>query len=119
MPYEIKELTGSLFENADKRSDKSPDFTGNCKIDGKEYRLAGWWTEARSSGTEYISLKISDPEEYKRQQQNDSSRSSSRPQPPSRRAMAPADFERERAKRQENIKPQHFGADFADDDIPF
>ena len=117
MAYDIKEMTGSLFENNDKRSDKSPDFTGNCKIGGKEYRLAGWWTTS-GGGTDYLSLKVSDPEEYRRQQQQgQSSRSSS---PGRGRTMSQSEFQKEREKRQQNIKPQSgFGGDFSDDDIPF
>lgn len=107
MAFEIKELSGSLFEQEDKRSDKSPDFTGNCKIDGKEYRVAGWWTESRG-GKVYISLKFSDPEDFKPKQPvgNNSS------------------FEQKRAeikKRAEEFKRKAAG-DFDkghNDDIPF
>lgn len=120
MSYEIKELSGSLFEKTDKTG-QQPDFTGNVKIEGKEWRLAGWWTTSRG-GTEYLSLKVTDPEEYRRSQQQSSSRpagrSSGSPPPQRGRHMTDEEFERERAKRRAEIRP-NAAADITDDDIPF
>lgn len=61
MAYEINEKSGSLFKNAEKRSDKSPDYSGNLKLAGKLYRVAGW-IKASAKGDKYMSLAISEPE---------------------------------------------------------
>ena len=62
--------TGVLFKNEKKSSEKSPDFTGKVDINGKEYRLAGWFKFGSKSGTKFISLKASEPDEkYERKQQ--------------------------------------------------
>ena len=61
MAFEINERSGSLFKNAEKRSDKSPDYTGNLKLGGKLYRVAGW-IRASAKGDKYMSLAISEPE---------------------------------------------------------
>ena len=39
--YERKENTGALFNNAtNKKTDKHPDYTGNCKVNGKEMKIS-------------------------------------------------------------------------------
>ena len=35
MPYEMKDMSGSLFREQEKKSEKSPDYTGKVKIEGK------------------------------------------------------------------------------------
>lgn len=37
-----------LFRNATKKSDKSPDFSGEIDIDGVVYRLNGWVQEGKA-----------------------------------------------------------------------
>tara|TARA_R100000700_G_C3118623_1_gene108572 strand:+ start:114 stop:443 length:330 start_codon:yes stop_codon:yes gene_type:complete len=60
--YERKENTGALFNNAtNKKTDKHPDYTGNCKVNGKEMNISAWINEAKS-GNKYMSLKF---DEYK------------------------------------------------------
>jgi uncharacterized protein (DUF736 family) len=63
MPEYDDELSGVLFPQRDKKSDRSPDFTGRCTIDGIEYRMAGWKRASKSSGTPFISLKFNIEEE--------------------------------------------------------
>jgi hypothetical protein len=60
MAYEMKDDTGSLFREKDKKSDKSPDYTGKVKINGKELRLAGWIKQTKGGDT-YLSLAVSEP----------------------------------------------------------
>lgn len=60
MAYEMKDNSGSLFREQDKKSEKSPDYTGKVKIDGKELRIAGWIKQSKS-GDSYLSLAISEP----------------------------------------------------------
>jgi uncharacterized protein (DUF736 family) len=59
-----KEMTGTLFGNKFKESENQPDVTGDCLIDGKKWKIAGW-KNAKEGGKSYISLKFSDPNDYK------------------------------------------------------
>lgn len=109
MAYETKEMTGALFVNENKEHDRQPDYTGNIKINGKLWRLAGWKTESRG-GIDYIGIRISDPEEFKRQQQGQM------PQAPTRRL---SDDEFQRRRREQMQSRPDPAADYDDDDIPF
>lgn len=62
--------TGALFREENKKSDKSPDFTGTVTISRElakaaleswngEVRVAGWKNTSKT-GTAYISLKLSE-----------------------------------------------------------
>lgn len=55
---------GVLFRNQQKKSDKSPDFSGKVNVNGTEYRLAGWFKEPRSgNGNKFISLSVSEADQ--------------------------------------------------------
>ena len=58
--YETKEGAGSLFASDNKKTDKHPDYTGKCKINGKLMVMSAWINEAKSSGKKYMSLKFDD-----------------------------------------------------------
>ena len=60
MAYEVKENTGSLFKNEKKNSEKHPDYTGNCKVNGVMMAVAGWIHKSKS-GKNYMALKFSEP----------------------------------------------------------
>jgi hypothetical protein len=48
MPYEHRELSGSLFTNDDKTpGDTRPDFRGKALIGGVEYRVSAWKQTSR------------------------------------------------------------------------
>lgn len=51
---------GVLFREQEKKSDKSPDYTGKLDVDGKEYRLAGWIKDGQRG--KFLSLAISEPQ---------------------------------------------------------
>jgi hypothetical protein len=51
------DLRGVLFKNEDKKSDKHPDYKGNCEIQGVEYWLSAWIKTAES-GRKYMSLSF-------------------------------------------------------------
>lgn len=55
MAYQIHEMSGSLFRSKEKRSDKSPDYTGSCVIHGKKFNVSGWIKQS-GSGVKYMSL---------------------------------------------------------------
>lgn len=61
MAYEQKDNSGSLFREAEKKSDRSPDYTGKAMIDGKMKRIAGWIKQTKAGGN-FLSLAISDPQ---------------------------------------------------------
>jgi hypothetical protein len=42
MAYEQKDMSGTLFVNDRKESDKHPDRTGTALIDGVSYWVSGW-----------------------------------------------------------------------------
>jgi hypothetical protein len=62
MAYEVKDLTGTLFRNDRKTSEKHPDKKGSCKINGQEYWVSGW-IRYSDNGEERISLAFSLKEE--------------------------------------------------------
>lgn len=59
--YEVKEKKGSLFPNDKKGNDKAPDLTGNFRLDGKMWNVAGWKTTSEN-GKPYMNLKVSEPQ---------------------------------------------------------
>lgn len=60
------EMRGVLFVNSKKdpkdTESKSPDFTGNCQIEGKEWRLSAWKKKS-GKGMPFISIAVSEPME--------------------------------------------------------
>lgn len=56
-----RDNSGVLFRNDDKKSEKSPDYTGTAMIDGVEKRLAAWIKEGRKG--KFMSLSFSEPKE--------------------------------------------------------
>lgn len=52
-----KELTGVLFKNENRSSEKHPLYKGSCVVDGVEYWIASWINEHAEKG-KYMSLKF-------------------------------------------------------------
>ncbi len=50
------ELRGALFKAREKRGERSPDYNGNCQIEGVEYWVSGWVREGRSGN--FLSLSF-------------------------------------------------------------
>lgn len=48
MAYEQKELSGVLFRNDKKTTEKQPTHTGNCLIDGVAYWISAWVKEDKN-----------------------------------------------------------------------
>lgn len=124
--FEQKELTGALFVNENKEHDRQPDYTGNVRIDGKDWRLAGWLTTSRGN-VDYISIKVTDPEEFRRQR--DGGQTTEKRgfpgQKPAQQGSSHFDRERERIKdiankARESFQPRRsLPDDIDEDDIPF
>ena len=56
MTYD-NELTGALFANKKRESDKHPNAKGQAQIDGVEYWVSAW-TNVSKAGEKYQSLKF-------------------------------------------------------------
>tara|TARA_Y100000310_G_scaffold311416_1_gene357666 strand:- start:113 stop:388 length:276 start_codon:yes stop_codon:yes gene_type:complete len=54
-----KDNSGVLFKE-EKKSEKHPDYKGNCLINGKQMYIAAWINTAES-GKKYMSLSFTDP----------------------------------------------------------
>lgn len=57
------ELSGVLFQAREKKSERSPDFTGKCTIEGVDYRIAAWTRTPRAGGSKFLSLSFTKQEE--------------------------------------------------------
>lgn len=51
---ENRDMSGVLFRNRRKAKETHPDYTGSCKVDGKDYYVSAWIKE--SNGTKYFSM---------------------------------------------------------------
>ena len=51
-------LSGALFKNDKKETEKHPDYKGSCEIDGTEYWVSSWLNESKN-GRKYLSLRFS------------------------------------------------------------
>lgn len=49
-------MSGAIFKNEKRRSENSPDYTGQCEIDGTEYWMSAWIKTPRSGGKKFMSL---------------------------------------------------------------
>lgn len=64
---ENQENRGYLFKN-DTKSGRQPDLKGKITINGKEYWLSAWNSLSRE-GKEMISLSVTDPDTFKKPEQ--------------------------------------------------
>ena len=55
--YEERDMSGVLWREREKKSEKHPDYTGRLLIDGTTYRLAGWIKEGAKG--KFLSLAVS------------------------------------------------------------
>jgi len=62
MPYEMKNLSGSLFKNMKREKDTHPNATGTALIDGVEYWISSW-TKEDKNGNKWQSLAFKPKEE--------------------------------------------------------
>lgn len=57
-----KELTGVLFKNDRKTTEKHPDYNGTVTVNGQEYWLSAWIKEAgqnsQRAGQKFMSLAL-------------------------------------------------------------
>ena len=62
MAYELRDMSGSMFENDRKTTDNHPDFKGSCMVAGVEYWVAGW-SKAPEGKRPYTSLAFTRKDE--------------------------------------------------------
>tara|TARA_R100001594_G_scaffold148865_1_gene205133 strand:+ start:2603 stop:2869 length:267 start_codon:yes stop_codon:yes gene_type:complete len=70
-----KDNSGALFKVEDKKSDKHPDYTGNCIVGGKKMYIASW-INTTEKGMKYMSLSFTEPSESAKYSKETSSASS-------------------------------------------
>lgn len=58
--FEQRNNSGALFKNTRKETDKHPDFTGTCTVNGKKLEVNGW-TKTTSKGDKFLSLAFKEP----------------------------------------------------------
>jgi len=55
--YQTRDNSGSPFKNEDKKSDKHPDYSGSCVIEGADFFFDAWIKTAES-GRRYMSFSF-------------------------------------------------------------
>ena len=70
MPYEQRDMSGSLFKNKKKEKDTHPNTQGSALIDGVEYWVSGW-TKSTKDGEPWISLAFKRKDEKPADSPND------------------------------------------------
>jgi len=51
-----KDNSGALFKEAEKKSEKHPDYKGNCMVNGEVMYIAAWINTPKAGGNKYMSL---------------------------------------------------------------
>tara|TARA_Y100000296_G_C5038810_1_gene188718 strand:+ start:297 stop:572 length:276 start_codon:yes stop_codon:yes gene_type:complete len=57
-----KDNSGALFKEEEKKSEKHPDYKGNCLVNGQKMYIAAWINESKG-GKKYMSLSFTPPSE--------------------------------------------------------
>ena len=65
MAFEQRDLSGVLFKNTEKKTEKHPDYQGDATINGQTYRLAAWIKTGKKG--KFMSLAFSIPKEDQRE----------------------------------------------------
>ena len=52
-----KDNSGALFKEEEKKSEKHPDYKGNCTVNGETLYIAAWINESQN-GKKYMSLSF-------------------------------------------------------------
>lgn len=60
--YEMKDMTGSLFDNDKGDNQQRPDMRGTVMVGGTKYSLSAWNNESKA-GKKYLGLKLSEWQE--------------------------------------------------------
>ncbi len=60
MAYELRDMSGSLFRNSNKKSDNHPDYSGTVMINGVEMFINGWLKEGNNGKFFSLAFKPKD-----------------------------------------------------------
>lgn len=60
MAYEQRDMSGSLFKNDKKETEKHPNMTGSALIDGVEYWVSAWTKEGNNGKWMSLAFKAKD-----------------------------------------------------------
>lgn len=52
------DMSGIFSRNDYKKEDKHPDYKGDCVIEGKKMKIAGWIRDRKDGSGKYMSLKF-------------------------------------------------------------
>lgn len=66
MAYEMRELSGSIFQNQNKTTENHPGWKGSALIDGVEYWVSGW-VKQTGEGKKWVSLSFAAKDQAPRQ----------------------------------------------------
>ena len=58
---EQREMSGVLFKNDHKDADNQPDYRGEAKIEGRDYKISAWLKEGKTG--KFFSFAFSPKEE--------------------------------------------------------
>lgn len=67
MAYEQREGQGSLFKNDEKKTDKHPDYRGDCTVGGAKYWLSAWIKTGKNGKFMSIALQPKEDQQGRRQ----------------------------------------------------
>ena len=65
MSYQLNDMSGSIFNNDKKQTDKQPDMTGSAIVNGVEVWVSAWNKKSKN-GKEFISLAFKRKDEVQR-----------------------------------------------------
>jgi hypothetical protein len=54
--------TGVLFKAKERKSERSPEYTGSVNVNGTEFWLNGWVKESTKDGSKFFSLSLREKE---------------------------------------------------------
>ena len=66
-----KDNSGALFKEEEKKSEKHPDYKGNCLVNGKQMYISAWINTSQA-GKRYMSLSFSAPSTDEKYSKKDS-----------------------------------------------
>jgi hypothetical protein len=67
MAYEQRDGQGSLFKNDEKKTEKHPDYRGDCMIDGKKFWLSAWIKTGKNGKFMSLALQPKEDKQGRRQ----------------------------------------------------
>lgn len=60
MPYEQRDMSGTLFKNDKREKETHPNATGTCMVGGVEYYVSAWTKDGKKGKFQSLSFKRKD-----------------------------------------------------------